>query len=126
VRAQFAALQSAIKAGDADKLWTLLERKSVIEAERAAKDIQNAYSKAGAEEKAKQQGELGLPGAELAGLRGKGILKTKGFQGKYHKLPDSTIEKVTVEGNYATVYYLEPEGAQEELILIRQDGQWKV
>jgi hypothetical protein len=126
VRAQVAALQSAIKAGDVDKLWMMLVRHSIIEAERAAMDIQNAYVKAGAAEKAKKEEELGLPGAELAGLRGKGIFKTKGFQGKYHELPDSTIEQVTVKGNDATVNYLEPNGHKEELILFRQDGQWKV
>jgi hypothetical protein len=126
VRAQFAALQSAIKAGDVDKLWMMLVRHSIIEAERAAMDIQNAYAKAGKEEKAKQEAELGLAGAELAGLRGKGLLKTKGVQGKFHELPDSTIEKVAVKGDYATVNYLEPDGAKEELILFRQDDQWKV
>jgi hypothetical protein len=126
VRAQFAALQSAIKAGDVDQLWLMLERNHIFEAERAAQDIQSAYAKANAEEKAKQEEKLGLPGAELTGLKGKGFLKTKGFQDKYHELPNSTIEQVTVEGNHATVNYLEPDGKKEELILVRQDGQWKV
>jgi hypothetical protein len=125
VRKQFAELQSAIKGGDAAKLWTLLDSKSQAEAEQAAKDIQTAHAKAGVEERAKQEEALGLPAAELTGLTGKHFLKSKRFQSKYHELPDSTIEKVTVQGNNATVYYLEPDGDKEKLILVRQEGQWK-
>jgi hypothetical protein len=88
--------------------------------------MQTAHGGAGAEEKAKQEAALGLPGAELTGLTGKGFLKTKRFQRKYHELPDSTIEKVTVQGNNATAYYLEPDGDKEKLLLVRQEGQWKV
>jgi hypothetical protein len=126
VRAQFAALQAAVKAGDADKLWTLMDSKSQADAEQAAKAIQAAYAKAGAEVKAKQEETLGLPAGELSGLTGKGFLKTKRFPAKYRELPESTIEKVTVEGANATVYYLESDGDKEKLIFVRQDGQWKV
>jgi hypothetical protein len=126
VREQFAELQSALKNRDTDKLWTLLDSKSQADAERAAKDIQTAHDKATAEEKAKQENMLGLTATELAGLTGKGFLKTKRFQKKYDELPDSKIERVVVQGDSATVYYLEPDGDKEKAILVRQDGRWKV
>jgi hypothetical protein len=126
VREQFAELQSALKNRDANKLWTLLDSKSQAEAERAAKDIQTAHEKATAEEKAKQEAVLGLTATEVAGLTGKGFLKTKRFQKKYDEVPDSTIERVVVQGDSATVYYLEPDGDTEKAILVRQDGRWKV
>jgi hypothetical protein len=125
VRAQFAALQAALKGGDPDKLWMLLDSKSQADAERAAKTIQTTYGKASAEEKAEQEKALGLTGPELAGLTGKGFLKTKRFQRKYHDLPDSTIEKVLIQGESATVHYLESDGDKEKAIFVRQDGKWK-
>ena len=126
VREKFAELQSAIKSRDTDKLWALLDARSRADAERAAKDIQTAHAKASAEGKIKQEEALGLSGNELAGLTGVGFLKTKGFQGRYHELPDSKIEKVVVQGDSATIHYLEPDGDREKAILVRQDGQWKV
>jgi hypothetical protein len=125
VREKFVEVQSAIKNHDADKLWSLLNSKSQADAERAAKAIQTAHTKASAEEKAKQEEALGLTGTEVAGLTGAGFLRTKRFQKKYHELPDSKIENVAVEGDNATVHYLEPDGDKEKLIFVRQDGQWK-
>ena len=126
VRARFAELQSAVKDRDADKLWLLLDTRSQGDAERSAKAIQAAYAKAAPEEKAKQEEALGLPGTELARLTGKGFLKTKRFHGKYHEVPEGRIDRVTVEKDSATVYFLEPDGDKEKLILVRQEGQWRV
>jgi hypothetical protein len=123
---QFAQLQSALKNRDTDKLWTLLDSKSQAQAERAAKDIQTAHNKATAEEKAKQEDVLGMSATELAGLTGKGFLKTKRFQKKYDEMPDSKIDRVIVQDDSATVYYLERDGDKEKAILVRQDGRWKV
>jgi hypothetical protein len=122
----FIALQAALKEGDADKLWAMLDADSQAEAERAAKAIQAAYAKASAEEKAEQEKALGLPGAELAGLTGKGFLKTRRFQGKYDEIPESKVEKVAAQGEKATVNYVEPDGDHEKLTFVRQEGQWKV
>jgi hypothetical protein len=126
VRGTFADLQAAIKNHDADKLWAMLDGKSQAEAEKTVKDLQAAHAKASAEEKAKQEEALGVTGADLAGLTGRGFVKTKRFQNKYHELPDSKAEKVVVQGDNATVHYLEPDGDHEKMILVRQDGQWKV
>jgi hypothetical protein len=126
VRGQFAELQSALKNRDTDKLWTLLDSKSQAEAGRAAKDVQAAHDKAAADEKAKQEDALGLTATELAGLTGRDFLRTKPFQKKYDELPESTIDRVVVEADSATVYYLEPDGDKEKAILVRQDGRWKV
>ena len=125
VREKFAELQSAIKSRDAEKLWALLNDRSRADAERAAKAIQTAYNQAGAEDKTKQEGALGLSGKELAGLDGKGFLKTKRFQKKYQEVPDGKIDKLDIQGESATVYFLEPDGDKEKAIFVRQDGQWK-
>jgi hypothetical protein len=126
VRLQFAELQAALQSRDADKLWMLLDNRSRADAERAAKAIQTAYAKASREEKAEQEKILGLSGAELAGLTGKSFLKTKRFQDRYQEVRDSKIDKVEVQGDSATVHYLDPEGEREKAILVRQDGSWKV
>jgi hypothetical protein len=125
VRQQFAALQAAIKDRDADKLWAILDSKSRADADKAAETLRTAYAKAGAEEKAKQEEALGLTGTELAQLTGVGFLKSKRFHGKYHELPDSKIDKVAVQGDNATVHYIEPDEDKEKLHFVRQDGQWK-
>ena len=125
VRKKFAELQSAIKSHDAEKLWALLDVRSRADAERVAKNIQTAYSQAGAEEKTKQEEALGLSGTELAKLDGKGFLKIKRFQKKYHDVPGCKIDKVDIQGENATVYFLDEEGDKEKAIFLRQDGQWK-
>jgi hypothetical protein len=124
-RQAFVALQTALKAKDADKLWALLDTDSQADAERAAKAVQEAYTKAPADAKAEQEKALGLTGPELAGINGKTFLKTKRFLGKYDEVADSKIEKVTVQGDTATVNYVESDGDKVKLNLVRQGGQWK-
>jgi hypothetical protein len=126
VRAVFADFQAALKTRDADKLWGLLDEDSRAEAERAAKVLKGEYDKAPAATKGEREKELGLTAAELATLAGAGFLKTKRFHGKYDEVPDSKVEKVTVQGDKATVNYLEPDGDKEKLSLVRQGGAWKL
>jgi hypothetical protein len=126
VRQTFTALQAALKGKDADQVWDLLDTESQADAERAAKAVQEAYTKASPEAKAEQEKALGLPGAELGALAGKGFLKTKRFLGKYDEVSESKVEKVTVQGDTATVNYTEPDGDKEKLSLVRQGGRWKV
>jgi hypothetical protein len=126
VRDTFVAFQVALKARDADKLWSLLDSDSQADADRAAKAIRDAYAKVSAEKKADQEKAFGLPGAELSELTGKGFLKTRRFHGKYHEVPDATIDNVTVDGNKAVVDYTEADGDNEKLRLVRQEGKWKL
>src|SRR5207249_9426012 len=79
VREAFVALQTALKARDADQVWKLLDSESQADAERAAKTLHAAYTKADVKEKSEQQKALGLAGDELTGLTGVGLLKTKRF-----------------------------------------------
>lgn len=123
VRKKFAELQSAFKSHDAEKLWALLDAQSRTDAERAAKNIQTAYTQAGPEDKTKQEEALGLSGTELAKLDGKGFLKTKRFQKKHHEIPDGKIDKVDIQREHATVYFLDEEDEKEKAIFVRQDGQ---
>jgi hypothetical protein len=126
VRKAFMDFQAAIKAKDAAKVWELLDADSQKAAERAAKAVKSAYAGANADKKAKMEKALGLPGAMLAKLNGEGFLKTSGFQGKYHEVPGSKIAQVMVQGDQATVTYIEEDGDKEKLRLNRQGGKWKV
>jgi hypothetical protein len=121
----FAESQETVKAGDADKLWTLLSGKSQADVERAAQAVREAYAKASPEEKAREEKELELSGPELAGLTGKGFLKTERFRRKIKDLPGSKIDRVVVEGDNATVHYTEPDGDKEKAIFLRENGHWK-
>jgi hypothetical protein len=125
VRAAVAALQAAIKAHDAAKLWDLLEAKSQTDADQAAAAVQAKYKQADAAGQAELEKKYGLPGAELAALSGQGFLKTEPFRKKYDELPESTIDKVSVLGKQATVNYTEPDGDHEKFTLMLRDGQWK-
>ena len=126
VRDTVVAFQAALKARDADKIWALLDSDGQADADRAAKTIREAYAKASAEKKADQEKAFGLPGAELSELTGKGFLKTNRFHFTFREVPDSTIDKVTIGGDTATVAYTEADGDKEKLRLVRQDGKWKL
>jgi hypothetical protein len=125
VRQAFVALQAALKDRDPDKLWPLLDTDSQASAERAAKVLRTDYEKASPEDKAKLEKSQGLAADELVKLNGKDFLKTKRFHGKYHEIPDSKIDKITVQGETATVSYTEEDGDHEKLAFVRQAGQWK-
>src|SRR5262245_8243568 len=126
VRAAFVAFQKALKAGDAAAIWKLLDAESQEAAARTAKALQAAYAKANAEKKARLEKAMGLSGAELAKLTGEGFLKTKRFLGKYDEVPGSEVDRVVVEGDRATVHYVEADGDKESFRLTRQGGQWKL
>jgi hypothetical protein len=125
VRAKFKAMQSAVKSRDVEKIWAMLNDKSKATAEKFVKDVQTAHAKAGAKDKTEMEDALGLNGVEIAKLTAIGYLKTKRFQQKYDEMPESKVEKVVVQGDNATVHFLEPDGEKEKLIFVRQDGQWK-
>ncbi len=126
VRQTFVAYQAALKARDGDKLWSLIDSDARADAEKAAKDAQAAYDKASPEEKPERVKAMGLTKAEMAKLTGPLFLKSNRFHGKYAEVEDSTIDKIEVQGDKATVFYTEPDQDKEKLTLVRQDGKWKV
>ena len=126
VQKAFTAFQEAMKARDGEKLWGLLDADSQAEAGRAAQTIKEAYAKATAAEKGETEKALGLSAADLAALDGKGFLKSKRFHGKYDEIADSKFDKAAVQGDKATVTYVEQDGDREKLTLSKQGGAWKV
>jgi hypothetical protein len=125
LRAHFLGLQRVLKEGDTETLWSMLSSSSQADADRNAKSIQASHSKADDSEKAEQEKTLGLSRSELASLTGKGYLKTKLFQHKYHEVPDSKLDHIEVEGDNATVHYVEEDGDKEKLIFVREGGIWR-
>jgi hypothetical protein len=126
VRLAFADLQAAVKAGDPDKLWPLLDSASQAGAEDDAKALRESYAKAGAKDKVKLEKAHGFTADEIAALTGKAYLKSKRFLGKYDELPDGKVEKVAVDGDKAVVGYVEADGDHQKIDVVRQDGKWKV
>jgi hypothetical protein len=122
----FQAFQAALKAKDAAKTYALLDSASQASAKRAAQFVKTTYIKSSEDKKAKMAKTLGLPGTELAKLTSEGFLKTKLFQGKYDEVPGSKIQEVTVQGDRATVAYIEPDNDKEKLQLNREKGKWKI
>jgi hypothetical protein len=123
----FLALQKALKAKDADKIWELLDTDSQADAERVAKALKAAYAKADAKGKAEQEKKLGLSAAELSALTGRLFLKSNRFiSATIEEIPGSKFERVTVKGDRATVNYTEDDGDKETLKLNREKGKWKV
>lgn len=64
--------------------------------------------------------------AEQAGLTGAALLDHKEFQKKYHEVPESRVESVTVHGEDATIRFVEPDRDHEKLTALRQGGNWKL
>ena len=126
VQKAFAAFQEAMKAKDGEKLFGMLDSDSQAEAERAAQAIKDAYAKAAPAEKGETEKSLGLSAAELAALDAKGYLKSKRFLGKWHEIPGSKYEKATVQGEKATLNYIEDDGDHEKLTYVKQGGAWKL
>ena len=126
IRQTFAQLQKALKARDGDKIWALIDSDSQSDADRAAKAVQNAFAKAGANDKADYEKKYGLTDKELAAMTGKLFLKSSRFHGKYHEVPGSKIESVKVKADTARLNYIEDDGDKEKLAANRAaKGQWK-
>ena len=127
VRAAFQSFQQALKAGDPDKIWPLMDKASQDAAEKNARTLREGYEKADAKKKAEIEKAMGLSAAELAKLNGKLYTKSKRFLGKkpYDEIPTSKIEKVAISGDKATIHYIEADGDKLEIVAVRQDGKWK-
>jgi hypothetical protein len=125
VKQAFASLQAAIKAKDADKIWDLLDKDSQSDAEREAKAASKAHSQLADKDKVDYEKRLDLTGKELAGMNGKLCVKSDVFYGKHHEVPDSKIDKVSVDGETGTLYYIEDDGDKGNFPLVREKGQWR-
>jgi hypothetical protein len=53
------------------------------------------------------------------------LLKTKVFLARYDELAASKITGVTVQGDSATLNYVEPDGDKEKLTYTKQKGAWR-
>jgi hypothetical protein len=126
IKEVFTAFQKALKDRDGDKLWDLLDKDSRADADREATTIQTEYSKADDKEKKKLEEALKVSSTELSALTGKVFLKSSRFFGKYHEVPESKIDKVTIQGEKATLNYIEPDDDKEKFTLVREDGKWKL
>ena len=126
VRAAFTAFQAALKSGDGEKIWPLLDAKTQAAADKAATALKTNYGKAKPADKTALEKAYGLSAAEIVGVTGKVYLKSKRFAGKYHEIPGSKFDKATVDGDKAIVNYTEEDGDKEKLSLVREDGKWKV
>jgi hypothetical protein len=130
VRAAFKDFQQALKAGDPEKIWPLMDKSSQDEAEKNAKTLRDGYDKSDAKKKADIEKAMGLSADEMAKLTGKLYTKSKRFLGKkpYDEIPTSKIDperKVTINGDKATLFYIEADGDKVEIGLVRQDRKWK-
>ena len=127
VKDTFTALQAGIKAADADKVWPLLDTSTQKAIEKAAAALAAEYDKAKPEGKEQLEKLFGLSAAEMGKLKAepKLFVKTKRFIGKWHEVPGSKVDKVTVSGDKATLNYTEEDGDKEKLEFVKQDGKWK-
>ena len=126
VKQGFKALQTALKAKDADKIWTLLVKDSQDDAGRQAKAVKETYGKLSDKDKPAYEKKLGLTGQEVAEVTGKLYVKSTSFlRGEVDELKDSTLDKVVFTGDNAVVHYTEEHGDKEKLPAVREQGQWR-
>jgi hypothetical protein len=126
VRQVFEEFGTALKTKDAAKMWALLDPDTQAEATKMAQEIQEHYVKASKEQQAEWDTNLGLTSAEVSGMTGQGIVRTKRFLGKYEEIPESKIQNVVIKGEVANVHYLEPDGDKAILVVKHKEGKWKV
>src|SRR5262245_39426062 len=108
LKAALAALSEA-KTGADDYVWELLGRDSQAAAEKQAKIVKGAYAKLADQGKAEMEKRIGLSAKELTNMNGKTFVKSHIFQKKYHKVPKSEVSKITVNGNTATLVFIDPD-----------------
>src|SRR5579859_5764166 len=70
VKQVFVSFQKVLKDADAEKIWAILEADSQADAERKAETIRDIMATGSDAEKAEMERKLGLPGADLAAVKG--------------------------------------------------------
>ena len=125
IKQAFAALQTSIKAKDADKIWDLLDKDSQADADREAKAVKEGFGKTADKDKPAFEEKLELNGKELADMTGKLYLKSKRFYAKYHEIPGSKLDKINITGDAAKINYIEADFDDVKMSAVREKGQWK-
>lgn len=129
IKQAFTALQAAIKAKDADKVWNLLAKDTQDDSGREGKRAQESYSKLGEADKTAYEKKVGLSAKELSNMTGKLYAKSLTFySGETGEMPDSVLKKVVVSSDSAaTIHYVEDggNGGKEKRPVVREDGQWR-
>ncbi len=129
VKTAFGDLQAGLEAvddGNTDKLWAAIDKETQKEAEATAKAVKEAYDKADKMKKEEMNKTwVGKKKVDLATLDTKSYFKTERFHDKFHKVEDSTVTKVQVDGNKATVHYKEKEGDTKQMKMSLEDKEWK-
>ncbi len=71
---------------------------------------------------------MGLTAAEMAKLTGPGFLKSNRFLGAqpYNEVGACMVQSVNVQGDTATVAYIEDDGDHGKFNFVRVAGQWRV
>jgi hypothetical protein len=126
VKEAWTAFQEAIKARQGDKIWDLLDLASRASVEKFAKSYKSKYKKADEGGKKDLEKSLELTAKELAALTPQLFLKSKRYYGKYEEVPGSKLDRISVDGDKATVFYIEEDGDKQKLSLLRENAKWKV
>jgi hypothetical protein len=125
IRTAFTSLQKAIKGRDPDKIWGLIDSTSQAAADRAAKAVQSAFSKAGDKDKPDFEKKYGLTAKELGDMNGKLFLKSNRFNAKYLEVPGSKLDTIKITKDTAKITYIEEDGDKEKFSLVREKSEWR-
>jgi hypothetical protein len=124
----FTAYQKALRDKNADRLWDMLSTQARADADRVTQQLRGTFVRANAEVKAKLAKDLGLTMSEMTNLTAKDYLRTPRFVGAkpQDEIPKSKFEGAAIEGEKATVKYVEPDDHKKELRFVREGKRWKV
>jgi hypothetical protein len=119
-------LRKAVKDKDYAAVWELLDEDTQAEADKQARAARELYGTGHPSARQELEERHGLRPSAFDKLDGKGYVRSKVFWEEIEDLPGSTIGKVAVDDEEATVDYIEPGGKKEQLTLVKEDGRWKV
>jgi hypothetical protein len=125
VRARFEELQRALKERDTEGLTRLLAMQSQADAQGVARFVRLSFARADDKTREHYRKELGISPDEMMRFNGPMFFKTQPFLKRYKEVIDGKIERISIQGDNATLYYRDEEGEQEKLLLVREEGEWK-
>lgn len=130
VRQAFAALQTAVKERNGEKIYELLSSDSRQDADRVAKAIKDSYAVADPKKKDELTKKIGLGSDKLQELSGKSFLASDLFihYDEHNEIPDvKDLDKVDVKANTAKVQYKDPDNPvnMTKIDLVREDNRWR-